>query len=173
MAKKIKLFSKRIIARLFQILGISSLLTAFGCTDPYVVMYGSPVDMYGTPSNYFTLDGKIVDDEQNPIKNIKVSVTTDDEEKNKYKYSEIFAYSDESGYFIIQWNDYRSSDMDFIINLEDIDGADNGSFNNKTLNANYKKDDMTDKGSWTSKYNKDLGTIKLEKKADNTENNGE
>ena len=163
MGKKIKLFSKRFITRLFQILGISSLLTAFGCGDHFgAVMYGpEPVDMYGTPTNYYILEGNIVDEENKPIEGIKVSVQAN--ETDTYDKNEL-SFSEENGSFYLKWSRFPSDNMDFTINLEDIDGEENGSFNNRTLNVEYKNDDMIEKKSWTKKYTKELGSIQLQKK---------
>ena len=163
MGKKIKLFSKRIIIRLFQLLGISSLMTAFGCGNTFLLAYGTvvpePVEKYGVPANYFTLEGKVEDEEHNPIKGIRVSVQTPINEYNEVQTLIDFGYSNEYGYYIINWDTFDTYDLNYIITAEDVDGEENGSFNNKYQIIDYK-----DGRIGTREYKKSDITITLTKK---------
>ena len=159
MGKKIKLFSKRIIIRLFQFLGISSLLTAFGCGSrgPFIAMYGvEPVDMYGTPSNYFILDGTVTDSNGDPIQGIKITAKG----KHEDAPSDVFTsnFSNEKGYYRLRWNDSNRNDMSFYITAEDVDGEENGSFNDTTITIDFSKTPKTKNYTITGK------NIKLDEK---------
>ena len=75
MGKIIKSSFKKIIAKLFQILGISSLLVSFGACNHRIIkeeVIEGPV-MYGVPGNFFTLEGTITDEDGNAIKGISLS----------------------------------------------------------------------------------------------------
>ena len=165
MGKKIKLFSKRIIIRLFQLLGISSLLTAFGCGNTFLLAYGTvvpePVEEYGVPANYFTLEGKVEDEEHNPIKGIRIDVQTHINEYNEEQSTIGFGYSNEYGYYIINWHTFDTYDLNYIITAEDVDGEENGSYNNKYQIIDYK-DGRID----TRKYKKSDITLTLSKKGE-------
>lgn len=171
MGKIIKSSFKKLVAKLFQILGISSLLTAFGCgnSNRYIVMYGvGPVDMYGTPPNYatsniYTLTGSIVDKNSKPIRGIKISVKADDEDENSLKH----VYSDSNGYYSLTWRDLIDNDTNFQILVEDEDGEENGLFANQTFNIEFTEDNKTD----DRRYNiagKNI-TLDEESDAENTE----
>ena len=147
MGKIIKSSFKKLVAKLFQILGISSLMTAFGCGNiPMTVAYGTvPVDMYGTPPNYstsneYTLTGSIIDKNSKPIQGIKISVKTDEDAEYPLKYN----YSNYNGYYSLTWRDSIDNDTRFQIIVEDEDGEENGSFDNKTFNIEFTDDNKID-----------------------------
>lgn len=170
MGKIIKSSFKKLVAKLFQILGISSLMTAFGCGNiPMAVAYGTvPVDMYGTPPNYatsniYTLTGSIVDKNSKPIRGIRISVKADDEDENSLKH----VYSDSNGYYSLTWRDLIDNDTNFQILVEDEDGEENGLFANQTFNIEFTDDNKTD----DRRYNiagKNI-TLDEESNAENTE----
>lgn len=174
MGKIIKSSFKKLVAKLFQILGISSLMTAFGCGNiPMTVAYGTvPVDMYGTPPNYatsniYTLTGSIVDKNSKPIRGIKISVKADD----KDDYSLESNYSDSNGYYSLTWRDLIDNDTNFQILVEDEDGEENGLFANQTFNIEFTEDNKTD----DRRYNiagKNI-TLDEESDAENTETDTE
>ena len=67
MGKIIKSSFKKIITKVLQVLGISSLITSFSsCSPEYPVMYG-------VPGNFFTLEGTVTDEDGNAIKGIELS----------------------------------------------------------------------------------------------------
>ena len=171
MGKIIKSSFKKLIAKLFQILGISSLMTAFGCGNiPMTVAYGTaPVDMYGTPPNYstrneYTITGSIIDKNSKPIQGIKVSVKTDEEAESSLDDF----YSDTNGYYFLRWWDSINNDTRFQIIVEDEDGEENGSFDNKTFYIEFTDDNKI----YDRKYNIAGINIILDEKSD-TESNEE
>lgn len=183
MGKIIKSSFKRIIAKVLQVLGISSLLTSFGgCTIKDQVIYG-PV-MYGVPGNFFTLEGTVTDENGNEIKGIELSAKAkadlpgneeDGEHKDFHVYSEK-EITGEDGSFSLYWNDYDDNNLDFTIYIKDIDGEENGLFNDITEDVSFGKNNFTDKSNFGNEKYKITGkTIKLTKKTDaeNTETDTE
>ena len=166
MAEKLKLFSKKFFARLLQLLGITPLLTAFGCAKPmYGVIRSPAVCMYGVPGNFFTLEGTVVDEDEKPVPGIQLKVKTDDEEEKSsvHPYEQSF-YSDADGKYALTWNDYDSGNLKFVIDAQDIDGEENGAFTDKSFDVEFtdKPYDKTNFGN--RKYKKDGFTLKLSKK---------
>lgn len=174
MAKRIKLFTKRCIAKLFQVLGISSLFTAFGCTlinnhlGP-VVMYGAPA-MYGVPGNFFTLEGTVTDEAGNAINGIEVNIKskenqTENPGATEYPQIEDQTQTDENGKFALYWNDMDKDNFEFILEIKDIDGELNGSFTDKTDSITFTQNEITGKTDFgNTKYKKSNKEIKLSKK---------
>ena len=173
MGRVIKSSIKRIIAKLFQILGISSLLTAFGCgnSNRYIAMYGvGQVDMYGSPSNFFILDGTVTDSNGEPIKGIKITAKGIHEDAPSEDFT--FTYSDEEGNYSIKWRDSNRSEMNFIVTAEDVDGEENGSFNDRTIIVDFSETTKNDEDTWTTKYRMTGKDITLDEKS-GTENKEE
>ncbi|MCR4714175.1 MAG: radical SAM-associated putative lipoprotein [Treponemataceae bacterium] len=145
MAKKIKTGFVKLLSKILQVLGITSLFSAFGCIEP--VMYGSPmVCMYGVPGNFFTVDGTITDAQNNPIQGIKVNAKRvnseqSDDEDGLHNSADVF--TNENGAYHLAWNDYDPNSFQFIISAEDIDGAENGSYDNKTINVSFSNSNLT------------------------------
>ena len=186
MGKIIKSSFKKIIVKFFQILGISSLLTSFGACNfkpQEEVIYG-PV-MYGVPGNFFTLEGTITDEDGNAIKGIELSAKAkadvpgnadeedDDEDAERKKF---YVYCNpettgEDGFFSLYWNDYDRDNLDFTIYIKDIDGEENGLFNDTTYDITFNKSNSTGKSNFGNGIYKITGkTIKLTKQSD-TDNN--
>lgn len=174
MGKIIKSSFKKLVAKLFQILGISSLMTAFGCGNAFVAAYGSKtveqVDMYGTPSNFFILDGTVTDSNGEPIKGIKITAKGNHEDAPSEDFT--FTYSDEEGNYSIKWRDSNRSEMNFIVTAEDVDGAENGSFDDKAINVDFSETKKNKEDTWTTKYKITGKNITLDEKSD-TENKEE
>ena len=127
-----------------------------------------PVDEYGTPSAEYKLMGKIVS-EENQEKGIKgIQVTMNDikypREENKN------VKTDEKGYFTLQQEDFPRNKH--VVNIEDIDGELNGSFEDKKIEIEFTDEDYEGgSGSWyKGAATKDLGVIKLTPKAEKNEN---
>lgn len=185
MGKIIKSSFKKIITKFFQVLGISSILTSFGsCIE---IAYGSPDSpvMYGVPGNFFTLEGTITDEDGNAIKGIELSakakadvpgyVDANGEHKEFYVHSRK-ELTGEDGFFSLYWNDYDDNNLDFTIYIKDIDGEENGLFNDITEDVSFDKNNFTDKSNFGNEKYKITGkTIKLTKKTDseNTETDTE
>ena len=184
MGKIIKSSFMKIITKVFQVLGISSLLTAFGgCTIENHDIYG-PV-MYGVPGNFFTLEGTVTDENGNAIKGIELSakakadvpgyVDAHGEHKEFYVHSRK-EITGEDGSFSLYWNDYDDNNLDFTIYIKDIDGEENGLFNDITEDVSFGKNNFTGKSNFGNEKYKITGkTIKLTKKTDaeNTETDTE
>lgn len=124
-------------------------------------MYGSPPSgydtpvMYGTPVVEFSVKGKVMDPDGNPIQGIEIS----------HDYSGHKVYTLEDGTF-----DYASEDIGFemeTVTLEftDIDGADNGGdFQSKEVAVPVAQTDPGD-GLWDNgEYAAEDVEIVLEKK---------
>ena len=188
MGKILKSSFKKLIAKLFQILGISSLITSFGGCSLMpdrngAVRYGAV--MYGVPGNFFTLEGTITDEDGNAIKGIELNAKAkadvpgnadekDDDEDTERK--EFYVYCNpettgEDGFFSLYWNDYDNDNLDFTIYIKDIDGEENGLFNDTTYDVTFNKSNSTGKSNFGNGIYKITGkTIKLTKQSD-TDNN--
>ena len=107
---KRKLLEKhnKFIAFLLSIIGIGGACTFGGCE------YGTAAE-YGTPSATYKVHGKITSEEKNNIRGIRVILQNDT------------AHTDENGQFNVQTTDFPG-DQDFLIEVEDIDGASNGEY---------------------------------------------
>ena len=155
MAKKIKTGFIKILSKILQVLGITSLFSAFGCIGPS--MYGSPVVcMYGVPGNFFTVDGKITDAQNNPIEGIKIEAkrapsAQGSEDDNSHYYNCEPVFTNENGAYHLFWNDYDSNSLQFVICAEDIDGAENGSYENKTIEVSFLNDNYTGRTDFGNK----------------------
>ena len=155
MAKKIKSGFGRIISGLIKVLGISSLMTAFGCRIDMPAVYGMPPDQHNDPQNLsldyqeFTLEGTITDKAGNPIKGINLTIMDDITKKTEIKegtlrqckdsnnrtYYVLCDETDENGKYKLCWiRDFKYG-CGFTIEISDEDGTKNGSYNNefKTL----------------------------------------
>ena len=179
MGKIIKSSFKKIITKVFQVLGISSLITSFSsCSPEYPVMYG-------VPGNFFTLEGTVTDEDGNAIKGIELNAKAkadvpgnadekDDDEDTERK--EFYVYCNpettgEDGSFSLYWNDYDNDNLDFTIYIKDIDGEENGLFNDTTYDVTFNKSNSTGKSNFGNGIYKITGkTIKLTKQSD-TDNN--
>lgn len=179
MGKIIKSSFKKIITKVFQVLGISSLITSFSsCSPEYPVMYG-------VPGNFFTLEGTITDEDGNVIKGIELNAKAktdvpgnadekDDDEDTERK--EFYVYCNpettgEDGSFSLYWNDYDNDNLDFTIYIKDIDGEENGLFNDTTYDVTFNKSNSTGKSNFGNGIYKITGkTIKLTKQSDTGNN---
>ena len=176
MGKIIKSSFKKIITKVFQVLGISSLITSFSsCSPEYPVMYG-------VPGNFFTLEGTVTDEDGNAIKGIELSAKAkadvpgneedDGEQKQFYVHSNVIT-TDADGHFALNWNDYDNDNLDFTIYIKDIDGEQNGLFNDITEDVSFNKNNSIGKSDFgNGKYKITGKTIKLTKMND-TENDEE
>jgi putative lipoprotein (rSAM/lipoprotein system) len=115
--------------------------------DPPAPMYGPPpsgyddmVCMYGTPVVEFSVKGKVVDSEGNPIPGIEIS----------HGYSGLKAKTSEDGSF-----DYTSQDVGFEMEtvtlvFTDIDGEENGGdFQSKEVAVEVEQTEPGD-GGWNN-----------------------
>ena len=182
MGKIIKSSFKKIITKLFQILGISSLFVSFGACNHMIrgdVTYG-PV-MYGVPGNFFTLEGTITDEDGNTIKGISLSAKAkadvpgnEDEEEGEHKKFYVHSrieLSGEDGSFSLKWDDYDENNLDFTIYIKDIDGEENGLFNDTTYDVTFNQSNSIGESDFGNGEYKITGkTIKLTKQSDTSDN---
>lgn len=171
MAKKIKSGFGRIISGLIKMLGISSLMTAFGCSYEIGAMYG-------TPENNYVVTGTVKDNDGKAVKGIRVGIKKSPDDTSEYggyykAYRTWEEYDEETGYTFIkhEWSDYfdftetdkngnyklewrikPKEDAKFILSAEDMDGEQNGSFQNKTSEIQFTGKDRTKDGSWVDTY---------------------
>ena len=134
--KKVKKFFYGIL----KFLGITSLITACGGEVNFgAVMYGSPqVDMYGMPPNYKSISGVVYGDTdgdgtEETVNGIEVTVTKTDANSETGTETETFKtligghYS--GGYY---------GDDPITISFKDVDGEENGSFEEQTITINWE-----------------------------------
>ena len=183
MAKKIKRGFGRIISGLIKVLGISSLMTAFGCSYEFGAMYGSP-------SNVYTVSGTVKDNDGKAVKGIRVGIKQSfydqtkysnydfkayrsweeyDEESGytytKYEWSDYFDFTetDKNGNYKLKWELLPKDNVQFVLYAEDIDGEQNGSFKEKSSEIQFTGKDRTKDGSWVDYYEKKNISISLDK----------
>ena len=164
MGKKIKSHARKIFNRILQILGITSIMAAMGCTggtggDRTGTGSGTGgqdniddmICYYGSPSNSYVLSGKITDPEGNGIEDIKVGVTPVNKRTYESKYAQT-ALTDEEGNYILKWND-NSCRFEFVLTAIDIDGVENGYFDKKDVEITFTDENHTDSyGYWADEY---------------------
>ena len=153
--KKLTWTWKKIVTLICGALGIGTLVSCYGVVGP--------IEPYEV--NSFSLDGKIVDEENKPVQGIQVSVKNKAGDSNSIG-ADISSLSNNEGYFSLDWYDNNYDNRSFTIDIEDIDGEENGSFDNITKDIEYQSNE---KDSGRYNYEKDLGTIQLKNKADNNE----
>lgn len=130
-----KKFTYGIIGAILSMLGFTS-------CDPLLVfeqkdMYGpGPIrPEYGCPSAVFKFSGDAVNEEGEPIPGIRVVVSP--REDNEWETDTL--YTNASGHAELGQLKYTWPDTDVIqVVFQDVDGKDNGSYEDKTL----KKDDL-------------------------------
>jgi len=146
--KKVIKISTKICGALLAILGFSAVVNSCSTAE------------YGTPSADFFLDGNIVSEETNePIKNLKVRWSEKSHQDNKYPIDSV--HTNESGGFSF----YRLGQFpmrEYSLDIQDIDGNDNGAFNDTTINVSVNNNEYYGgSGNWYSgKYHKSFD-IKL------------
>ncbi len=164
MGKKIKLFSRRVFAKLLQVLGISSLCTAFGCS--LLNNKWAPVAMYGVPGNFFTLEGTVTDEDGNAINGIEINVKTkENAEVPENPSIETQTYTTETGTYSLTWHYMDKEELDWVLEIKDIDGNQNGSFEDTTDPITFTENDISGKTDFGNiKYKKENMQIKLSQK---------
>ena len=149
----LSLYSK-IISFLILLLGYTS------CDDP--------VDEYGTPAARYKVSGKVVSadgDKKQAIKGIRVVVIDNvDENEEKYVAGDT-TYTSTEGLFEINRHDFPRKD--FKIKFQDIDGTDNGEFDEKIEVIDFKNAEYKGGSGWyKGEATKDMGTVELTSKKD-------
>lgn len=160
---KIKLFSiySKLISLCLILLGFNS------CSDDDNGG-GDPVVEYGVPSAKYKVKGQVVSSEETkkPIKNIRIVMIEDLEEGREYYNEGDTTFTDAEGRFEINRHNYPY--YKYLIKLEDVDGDENGSFENNTQKIEFKSSDFKDGGSWyKGQAEKDMKTIEMTPKQKN------
>lgn len=150
MGKKIKAGIGKIFSKLFQILGITSILAACGSASGKTVfeidspvMYG-PYPEYGPPpvpvTDFYSIEGTVKDTSGNPVKGISVSVEMVEDSKgiteggetvNKAHGTFFYFETDENGKYRLDWSEPENNRDVVRLFVEDVDGEENGSFVDK------------------------------------------
>lgn len=152
MGRKIKLFAKKSFYKILTVLGITSILSAMGCTT------NGPDDdddddrlcYYGSPSNSYVLAGTITDSDGKGIEDIKVGITPADG-SSYYGTFPRTGLTDKNGNYSLTWNDGECR-SEFVLTAEDIDGEKNGLFEQKSVNIKFEDANLTDTGEWVDYY---------------------
>ena len=146
MKKKSGIHAHRFFYKLLKFLGICSLLASFGCDT---VFSNDAVCMYGVPGNFFTVDGTVTDPENQPVKGIRITVRNSSDDKTDEDDDWLdFSETDEDGKFSLFWNSFSSAGTAFYIFAEDVDGEENGLFENKTVDVEFSKKDYAGKNGF-------------------------
>ena len=174
MAKKIKSQFRHILNRILTLLGITSIITACGGNS----VFGGAVAMYGVPQNNYVIEGMVTDSSGSPVKGIRVGAKKHpDDTKNydeyaykpyssyketdengavwtRYNWSDYFEFTetDENGKYKLEWSLFPVKDPKFVLYAEDIDGAENGSYQEKSDDVAFTADTKIKDGSWTDYF---------------------
>jgi putative lipoprotein (rSAM/lipoprotein system) len=142
------------ISKIYRIL-ISVLLALFGFSCGKGVNGGDPVNEYGTPSASYKAKGVVVSEsDDSPIKGIRAELKRD--------YTIDTAHTNSEGSFFLKGEEFPRQKL-YVV-LTDVDGAENGSFAQKVIEADYTNETFTgSSGNWyEGEAEIDLGTIKMQ-----------
>ena len=148
---------KKIYTLYGKLLSLCLILLGFGACDGT-----NMVDEYGAPSAKYRISGKVVanDQEGQAIREIKVSLTQYNGPDNPLTPVLPPVFTNDNGQFLIEGPAFPLNT--FVLQVEDIDGAENGSFANLTQGITFKSSDFTGGSGWyQGEATRDLGTIKL------------
>lgn len=140
-------------------------LLGFGAASCEVHTIFGGTDAYGCPTTRYIVKGRVVDAENKPIKDIKVSLVNNNDSREGGYYEELHSVqTDANGNFSVDGGVIPSLDNNIQLSITDIDGEENGGlFSDKVVDMTFDKDDMTDKSTWVTTYKKDVGDIDLDK----------
>lgn len=127
------------------------------CDDPAVE--------YGSPSAKYKVKGSAVSEtDEVPVKGIRaVLVQTYNGEENPYATDTV--YTDNSGEFELEISGI--TDDNFLLKLQDIDGEQNGSFEDRELSVDFRGIKLEGgKGWYMGEAEKDMGKIALKSKTE-------
>lgn len=121
----------------------------------------APAPEYGAPVVQFTVKGRVVDAEQNPVNGIRVTISPD-----AASWGNAELQSNEEGRFEGS-SAFGGFNTDYVLNFQDVDGEENGGlFMDKEVSVHLTDEDMVDQSTWTKGYSKDIGDVELELKND-------
>jgi putative lipoprotein (rSAM/lipoprotein system) len=132
MHKKLLRGGNKIIAFFMAMLGFTS-----SCKDSYMA------DMYGSPYADYIVKGKVVSEKDNSsIKGIQIRVSAS---IGGYTTQTAALLSDKNGNYSVLYSDYNITQVNLSFN--DVDGAENGSFQSVDTLMTFSKSDLTGKDS--------------------------
>lgn len=126
---------------------------------------------YGVPSAKYKVSGKVVSpaDDKKPIKNIRVVMIRNLNEKENTFLKGDTVFTDTNGEYRIESLDYPG--QDFKVKFQDIDGTANGEFDEKIEVIDFKNAEYKGGSGWyKGETTKDMGTIELKAKEQTQEN---
>ena len=144
---KIKTTAKKVLFKILSYLGIPAFFSFLGCN--LFNQPGSYVCEYGMPTNYFNFDGVVLGDIdgdgiEEKIPDIQITV----------KDSEISEKTNQDGQFSFRIidNDYTNQFV-YEVTFSDVDGEENGSFEDKSVTVTFNKNEGKKQGNWITNYN--------------------
>jgi hypothetical protein len=142
-----------------KLLSLCLILLGFGACDNSQVL-----DEYGSPSAKYKVSGKVIanDAQEQPIRNLKVSLTQYNGPENPLTPVLPPITTDANGQFNIEGPAFPLHN--FVLQIEDVDGPENGSFSKLTQEIKFQPSDYKGgDGHWyEGEASKDVGTIKLD-----------
>jgi putative lipoprotein (rSAM/lipoprotein system) len=115
--------------------GILSILGFSGCND---VNIGT--EEYGAPHTNFSFHGTVINATKDPVKGIQIEIGT-----RREGYVSDSILTNESGQYsttLVLW----PNEEDFQVIVSDVDGEENGSYQNDTIPVKITKDDYYEQG---------------------------
>ena len=102
-------------------------------------------DEYGCPSAVFKFKGEASDEQGNPVPGIRIAVLPNGEEAEYFRPDTLFTGTDGKVDTVLtyDWPEYK----DMAVKFEDVDGAENGSFESKVLKGDALTIEQTGEGS--------------------------
>lgn len=125
---------------------------------------------YGTPSAEYKINGKIVSLEDEPIQNIQVVLQTERAHQTSmrvgYYVDGDTTYTDKKGLFKFDTGRI-SREESLVIHFDDIDGAENGEFEDGHTTIHFNRFDFKGGDGWfCGKVEKQLETITMNPKSE-------
>ena len=165
---KLKLFSfySRLLSACLVLLGFGACITS--CKTEYGVPFPDPdppiiAPEYGVPYATYRIKGKVVSSNavNNPIEDIRV-VAVRDEADNPYLRGDT-VYTDSKGEFEVKKEDFPFDK--YKVKFQDIDGEENGLFEDKEQFIEFKDSDYKGGDGWNrGEAQKDMGNVELKPK---------
>lgn len=119
-----------LIAFLLSVIGIGGACTFGGCE------YGTPANEYGVPSAKFIVNGRVSSEDSVKIPGVRVVMQSDT------------GYTDINGAYSVEAVSFPD-DQDFLVEIDDIDGATNGSYQSKDTLVSFDDPHFVNgDGSW-------------------------
>ena len=158
MKQNILSFYSRLLSACFVLLGFGTCVT--GCNNM--------MDMYGSPSASFKVVGKVVSAEgKAPVKGIRVVMVENfgEGEDSPYLRGDT-TYTDSEGKFETKQGGPPLDESRFKVKFQDIDGEENGLFEDKEQTIEFKNSDFKNgDGHWyRGEALKDMGSVELKPK---------